>query len=109
MFGIGEKKRLVVYSGRGRPPKKALMAARDGGQVGITSLQLFMFEHCFVTPSDIVDVQWLQDGESSDEGEDAPNSGANEKAGVDSDYEYSEEETDEEVGVVVVEESSPLG
>ena len=42
-------------------------------------------------------VHWLQDGESSDEGEDPPNSGANEKEDVDSDYEYSEEETDEEV------------
>ena len=40
---------------------------------------------------------WLQEGESSDEGEDPSHSGANEKEGVDSNYEYSEEETDEEV------------
>ena len=40
---------------------------------------------------------WLQEGESSDEGEDPSHSGTNEKAGVDSNYEYSEEESDEEV------------
>lgn len=45
----------------------------------------------------IAGFSWLQEGESSDEGEDPSHSGANEKEGVDSNYEYSEEETDEEV------------
>ena len=30
---MGEKKRLVVYSGRGRPPKRVLVAG-EGSQVG---------------------------------------------------------------------------
>ena len=52
---------------------------------------------------------WLQEGESSDEGEDPSHSGANEKVGVDSNYEYSEEESDEEVSVRVCEGGSCEG
>ena len=37
VFGVGEKKRLVVYSGRGRPPKRAFMAG-EGSQVGGASV-----------------------------------------------------------------------
>ena len=37
VFGVGEKKRLVVYSGRGRPPKRAFMAG-EGSQVGGVSV-----------------------------------------------------------------------
>lgn len=33
VFGVGNKKRPVVYCGRGRPPKKALMAGHMDGQV----------------------------------------------------------------------------
>ena len=44
-------------------------------------------------------LSWLQDGgESSDEGEVPDNSGADEEVAVGSDYEYSGEDTDEEVG-----------
>ena len=34
VYGVGTKKRPVVYCGRGRPPKKALMAVHMDGQVG---------------------------------------------------------------------------
>ena len=33
VFGVGEKKRLVMYSGRGRPPKRVFVAG-EGNQVG---------------------------------------------------------------------------
>lgn len=33
VYGVGTKKRPVVYCGRGRPPKKALMAVHMDGQV----------------------------------------------------------------------------
>ena len=77
MFGVGDKpKGGVVYSGRGRPPKTAFM-----------SLHVATETH--------------QD--SSDEGDEAESTVANEGADPSNEmYEYSEEDTDEEVGVVSV-------
>lgn len=65
VYGVGDKPRPVAYSGRGRPPKRALL--------GVTG------EVC----------------DSSDEGDE----GVEERGGVASDGEYSEELTDEEVTV----------
>ena len=38
-YGVGTKKKPVIYCGRGRPPKKALMNMHTDSQVWICNLQ----------------------------------------------------------------------
>ena len=75
VYGVGEKTSPIVYSGRGRPPKRALM------------------------PLDVSSRPNEAGGDSSDEGEVRSNLPSTAIVGVASDSEYSEEETDEEVCV----------
>lgn len=100
MYGVGAKKKPVVYCGRGRPPKKALMTLSTDNQVCNHAhvdwaligwcLRYFAWSSCgFPFPQDGGDDSSGEDGDDPSDQQDDKN--------LTDEEEYSDEPSDEEV------------
>ena len=85
-YGIGTKKKPVVYCGRGRPPKKALMNMPTDGQVRLAY-------DVIIARNEVIIQEGGGEESSGEEGED-PDDQRDNKA---EEEEYSDEHSDEEV------------